>query len=203
MPAHLRRSESATRGLKRLLFQRFAACLRLLAVPRLDDDAIHALRRNLKQCRAYLLLLRPALGKAAWRREDAALDAAARNFTTLRDRHVLHDTVDALVTGCGEPLIEAFAGEFRPGADVGVTELPERLARISRIQLTRSRTRLRRTRLTARNWSLLGPALRRSYRSARRAQAEASDTGSDEMFSKSGLASTISVMPAAWTAAAI
>jgi hypothetical protein len=30
--------------------------------------------------------------------------------------------------------------------------------------------------------------------------AQSDDTGIDEMFSKSGLASTINVMPAAWTA---
>jgi hypothetical protein len=180
MADHLRRSEAATSGLKRLLFQRLGASLRLLAAPPLDDDAIHVLRRNLKQCRAYLLLLRPALGKAAWRREEAALDAAASSFGALRDRRVLRDTVEALAARSGDPQFDAFARAIRQEADAGASELPARLARASRIRLARARTRLRGTRLVRRNWSVLGPALRRSYRLARRARAEARDTGRDE-----------------------
>jgi CHAD domain-containing protein len=123
MAAHLRHSEAATSGLRRLLFQQLNDSLRLLATSPLDDEAIHALRRNLKQCRALLLLLRPALGKTTWRREDAALDAAARAFGPLRDRRVLHDTVESLTTQSGDPVFDAFAGAIRGEAEQGGSEL--------------------------------------------------------------------------------
>jgi CHAD domain-containing protein len=180
MAMHLRHSEAATSGLRRLLFQRLDASLCLLAGAPLGDDAIHALRRNLKQCRAYLLLLRPALGKSAWRREEAALEAAARTLGTLRDRRVLQDTVESLMAQSGDPLFDAFAQAIRREADDGGRALPERLAGNCRNRLVRSRTRLRATRLARRNWSILGPALRRTYKLARRARAEASATGRDE-----------------------
>jgi len=180
MASHLRRSEAATSGLRRLLFQQLDDSRRLLASPPLDDEAIHALRRNLKQCRALLLLLRPALGKVACRRESASIDAVAREFGPLRDRRVLHDTVEALATRSGDPVFDAFAAAIRREADQGASELPDRLARVGRFRLARCRVRLRRLRLARRNWSVLGPSLRRSYRAARRERDKARATGSDE-----------------------
>ena len=180
MALHLRRSEAATSGLRRLLLQRLDASLRLLAGPPLDDDAIHALRRSLKQCRAWLLLLRLALGKAVWRREEESLDVAASALGSLRDRRVLQETVESLTTHSSDPLFYAFARAIRQEAQSGGTASSERLARNCRIRIARTRRRLRGTRLVQRNWSILGPALGRTYKLARRACAEASATGSDE-----------------------
>jgi CHAD domain-containing protein len=179
MASHLRRSEAATSGLRRLLFLQLDRSRRLLAGPPLDDAAIHALRRILKQCQALLLLLRPALGKAAWRRERAAIDAVARGYGPQRDQRVLHDTVDALARHSGDPVFDAFAAAIRREAGQSAGERTDGMARASRFTLNRCRVRLRRLRLTRRNWSLLGPALRRSYRAARRARAEALAGGGD------------------------
>jgi len=164
-----------------VLLQRLQASLRLLAAPSVGDETIHALRRNLKQCRAYLLLLRPVLGKPAWRREEAALETAARSLGILRDRRVLQDTVDSLTAADRvDPLFEAFAHAVRREAQSVETELPGRITRQCRIQLTRSRGRLRALRLVRHNWSALGPSLRRSYRLARRARADSLKSGGDE-----------------------
>lgn len=72
------------------------------AVARLEqpgDDpvtAIHDARKRLKKTRALLRLVRPALGKEAYRRENDALRAAAAQLSATRDADVLVATVDAL-----------------------------------------------------------------------------------------------------------
>lgn len=63
-----------------------------------DDSAkaIHDARKRLKKTRALLRLVRPALGKAAYRRENDALRDAAAQLSATRDADVLVATVDGL-----------------------------------------------------------------------------------------------------------
>lgn len=69
---------------------------RALRSPTLSDEAIHRARKDLKIARAHLRLLRPAIPKAAYRRENAALRDAARPLSGVRDARVLLDTLDKL-----------------------------------------------------------------------------------------------------------
>ncbi len=61
------------------------------------DTQIHNARKKLKRARANLRLLRDAVGKAAYTRENAALRDAARPFSRVRDAAVLGDTADKLL----------------------------------------------------------------------------------------------------------
>lgn len=58
--------------------------------------AVHEARKHLKKARALLRIVRPALGAATYRRENAALRDAARLLSATRDADVLVATVEAL-----------------------------------------------------------------------------------------------------------
>ena len=59
-----------------------------LAGPELDDEAVHAARKELKRARSGLRLLRP-LDETAYRRENMRLRNAARRLSPVRDDKVL------------------------------------------------------------------------------------------------------------------
>ncbi len=63
------------------------------ATRRRQDSAVHDARRQLRQARAGLRLLRSSLGKARYRRENHALRDAARPLTLPRDAKVLRATL--------------------------------------------------------------------------------------------------------------
>lgn len=62
----------------------------------LSDRDVHAIRKKLKRVRAALRLLRPWLGSAVYRRENASVRDAARPLTPLRDAAVLPRTLRRL-----------------------------------------------------------------------------------------------------------
>jgi CHAD domain-containing protein len=62
-----------------------------------SDTQIHTARKELKRARANLRLLRDAVGKMAYTRENTALRDAARPLSGVRDAAVLRDTADQLI----------------------------------------------------------------------------------------------------------
>ena len=58
--------------------RRIKSALQTLVPKKSDDDSIHEARKELKKARATLRLLRDALGKKAYKRENTALRDAAR-----------------------------------------------------------------------------------------------------------------------------
>jgi CHAD domain-containing protein len=62
-----------------------------------SDTQIHTARKELKLARANLRLLRDAVGKAAYTRENIALRDAARPLSGVRDAAVLRETADELI----------------------------------------------------------------------------------------------------------
>jgi CHAD domain-containing protein len=78
--------------LRRIARARIAAAIKLVESRSLTDEAVHSVRKNLKQARAMLRLLRPSIGTSAYRRENRSLRNCARRFSMLRDSRVLLDT---------------------------------------------------------------------------------------------------------------
>ena len=72
----------------------------------LTDDAIHTVRKDLKQARACLRLLRDTIGKPAFERANSALRDAARPLSSLRDAKVIVETLGE-VSGDGVSRAEA------------------------------------------------------------------------------------------------
>ena len=97
MAVALRRSESGTQGLRRIVRRQIANALEVLDDKQLADEAIHSARKELKKARATLRLLRKALGDAVYKRENAAIRDAARPLSDVRDSRVLLDTLDGIV----------------------------------------------------------------------------------------------------------
>jgi CHAD domain-containing protein len=180
MRRNLRQSEVATRGVRRLLLGQLDAGLRRLAVRRLDDTTVHDLRRDLKRGRAYLRLLRPTLGQTSWHRLDEAAAAVTRPLGPLRDRRVLKDAVQDLSSHGTDPVFDRFASTLQREAEHdGADGRRARLARDAHRRLVRLRVMLRGGRIEPANWSVIGAGLHRTYRAARRAWHEASETGRD------------------------
>jgi CHAD domain-containing protein len=72
--------------------------------------AIHEARKHLKKTRALLRLVRSALGRATYRRENDALRDVAAQLSATRDADVLVATVDALAQrGAGRLPADDFA----------------------------------------------------------------------------------------------
>jgi CHAD domain-containing protein len=70
---------------------------RALRVRRPDDEAVHAARKALKRARSGLRLLRPSIGDAAYRTENARLRDAGRRLSGVRDHRVLGELLGALI----------------------------------------------------------------------------------------------------------
>ena len=92
----LRRSQSGTRGVRRVVRKQVGAALEALGDRGLSsDETIHDTRKRLKRVRAGLRLLREVIGKGPYRRENALIRDAFRPLTELRDAKVLLDAFDA------------------------------------------------------------------------------------------------------------
>jgi CHAD domain-containing protein len=67
------------------------------------DTMVHEARKSLKRVRAVLRLVRPAIPKKVYRRENTAFREAARPLSEARDAKVLVDTLDEIAkpnAGC-------------------------------------------------------------------------------------------------------
>ena len=91
------RAEVRPTDVRESLRRRIGDAQRALQVPGLSDEAIHRARKDLKRARAHLRLLRGAVGKPAYARENAALRDAARPLGAVRDAKVMVETVDELL----------------------------------------------------------------------------------------------------------
>jgi len=67
-----------------------------MCYPQAPDRAVHSLRVSGKRIRAWLRLLRDAMGEDAYRRENATIRDLGRLFAGRRDSHVLVKTLDGL-----------------------------------------------------------------------------------------------------------
>ncbi len=174
---------SGTRALRRVARHYLVRAERSLADT--SADAVHEARRSLKKARTSLRLLRPALGTAAYRRENAALRDAAHGLDAARDARVLLQALQSL-----------WRDERSLRSSAAVAELARALhgAQVSaqaRLQsgqvrgplrhaLKRAERRARHWRVGRHGWAVLGPALRRVYRTGRRCTPSARSVPPDE-----------------------
>ncbi len=138
----------------------------------LTDGQLHDVRRRLKRARAGLRLLRPVLGRAAFRRENAALRDAARCLTAIRDAKVLVDSVDGLAKHAALADRRALLVE-RAVLLTHRREVRQRFDRdrkaldAARRALAAAAGRIGRRSPGSHGWSVLGEGLRRVYRTGR------------------------------------
>jgi CHAD domain-containing protein len=184
-----RRSRDAAGSARRVLGQDLAHARTLAAGRRrLDDDAIHAVRKDLKHARAALRLLRGAVSEDAYRRENAALRDAARPLAAARDARALLETAGALLASSDmKPHREALArlrARLRREHDQRLRDLKAATDRVER-PLEQSGQRIERWRMLHDGSGLLLDGLRRIYRKGRRALRATLREGSDAALHES------------------
>jgi len=166
---------SGTRALRRVARYFVCRASRALASRHLSDTAVHDARKDLKRARTALRLLRPALDELIYRRENALLRDAAHALNAARDAKVLTQTLQSLRRSHRALRRDADVAELLRTLQADQIDLRRR-AREHPAQLARARGALERLcnrvmqwRVGTHGWSVLGPALKRIYRSGRRA----------------------------------
>ena len=187
MAGKLKRDEAGTRGARRIARKQIKSALKALDGGRVNDESVHEARKELKRARATLRLLRDALGKRTYKRENAAIRDAARPLSEVRDGRVLLDALDSLVKYYGAPAAALPLHDFKRALDRRRVELRKKILdkpgplRGARQALRQVRSRSDDWPVGRRGWSVLGAGLKRTYASARDAfqQAQASQTDED------------------------
>ena len=175
MDSKLKQGESGTHGARRITRGRIKSALRAIGPDQSNDSSIHAARKDLKKARATLRLLRDALGKREYKKENTALRDAARPLSEARDSRVLLDALSSLVKYNGAPAADLPLGGFkrvltrrRMQARKRVLGKPGPL-RDARKALRDVRSRSDDWHVGRHGWSVLGAGLKRTYTKGRNA----------------------------------
>jgi CHAD domain-containing protein len=180
----LKRKESEKKGIRRVAHGRAEEAVELLRDEGADPvKAVHEARKDLKKLRSTLKLVRPALGRKAYDRENRRFRDAGRALSDARDAQVLADTVDALA--------ERFAEDPPPGgwwdlrAALGVAEAPadgdlESLRERTAAEIERGDEAIGEWPLGENGFDLLRPGLRRAYARGRKSFRRARKQGGDK-----------------------
>ena len=131
----------------------------------LAAQSVHRVRKDLKRARARLRLLRDAVGKLAYARENASLRDAARPLAALRDADVLAATAARVP-------VAKWKREPRP--TLTRHEVQDIINR-----LVETNDRVSRWRLPLDPWPVMRSGLERIYRKGRKALAVARARGTD------------------------
>lgn len=142
------------------------------------DAQIHRARKHLKRARANLRLVRDAVGKAAYTRENAALRDAARPLSGVRDAAVLCETADKMIRAAHRGARRRFLLNVRRALDKARLEARAELRMMNAVKessacLDAAMTRIRKWKLAQTDGASICSGLQRTYRRARKALATA------------------------------
>jgi CHAD domain-containing protein len=173
--------ESFEEGFRRIALEQIDRASAQLLQGDNQDVAVHETRKALKRLRALLRLVRPAIGKEAFRGENSELRDIGQSLSGARDRHVLLETANKLdASGAfsrraiAENLRQAITAANGEGGPLSLKGAAGRLAQ--------SRKRLGALTLEGEGFAIVGKGLEASYKRARRAFADAYANPSDEGF---------------------
>ena len=184
--AKLKQGEAGTRGTRRIARRQVKSALKKLGRKAASDSAVHSARKELKKARATLRLIRDALGRSTYKKENAALRDAARPLSAVRDGRVLVDALNSLVEYYGSPADSLPLSNFRRVLSRHRTDLRHKILehrgplRAARKALRDIRLRSEKWRVGRHGWSVLGAGLKRTYVSGRSAFAQAVAAPTDE-----------------------
>lgn len=176
-------SEPFDEGCRRVAREQFERAQSQLKTGADAAVAVHETRKCLKRLRALLRLIRPAIGDATFRSENAHLREIGVMLSGARDRHVLIETVTKLEAASGH---EGLADPVRKllteqngvqGDDVDAAAMKQALK-----ELDQAHKRFARLRIPGRGFVAVGGGLEASYRKARRAFRDAYETQTDDAF---------------------
>ncbi len=179
----LKHGESTEKGLPRIASGRVEHALKQLSSAEAGDPAvaIHEARKDLKKLRSLLRLLRGQVGEESYGRENRRYREAASRLGQARDAEVMLHTLSAL---------EERFGDGPPGEPISSLrrQLEEDRDKISpdiegaAAAIAEGRTTIADWSAQAGGWKLIGPSLRRSYRSGRtRMERTAADPSAENV----------------------
>ena len=138
---------------------------------------VHDTRKRIKRARAGLALLRPALTEQDYAQCDAALRAAGRALSALRDATVMRKTEARIRARAGLPPAPP---PVTPSRIRGAETLGRERARKAHAHLVTAAARLSDAHVLGRGWARLGTGARAVYRGGRRRLASAETEPSSE-----------------------
>lgn len=182
MAFHFKKSESASKGVRRVCRERIGAALRRLR----DCDrpaAVHGVRKEIKKLRALFRLVRGEIGRGVYRKGAKALRQAADCLAAARDARVMLRALEKLA---GRSAPQRFpeiqqalqkncrheTSRFRSDQSVAVAD---------RI-LKKTGRRVGDLKMKAAGWAAIEPGLRQSYRRGREVCRRVSKEPSPEHF---------------------
>jgi CHAD domain-containing protein len=187
MSFELGRREPVNDGIKRIVAERINSCLKIIQNNGNSlDETVHKLRRQLKEIRAVLRLVRIELGGNLFRQENAIFRNATRPLSELRDSTVMIKTLDQL--------LQHNSSKVRPETFKSLREsLCQRKLRIHRHVLVQQNTigrvevilrdaltRIKKWPIRQNGWEAIESGLTRSYEQSRAAMMEVLQKESDE-----------------------
>lgn len=177
-------NETAADGFRRMALSQIVRARRHLTDNEDHAVAIHEARKCLKRIRALLRLVRPALTKEQYRRENARFRDIARLLSTSRDRQVMRETVARLATEASDQQRKALGalGEvLAKDAGDGSSPHDSREAREAAVAaLGRAKKGFKTLAPDLKMRDSIRIGLKRSYREGQKALAEAIANPGDE-----------------------
>lgn len=181
MAYRFKTSEPLAKGFRRIAAQQISAAEKRLASPvggpvQIDPVQVHEARKNLKRARALLRLMRPALGEAVFKRENARMRDVGRLLSARRDIHVIDQTILKIEASHGSlpvAVIEKLRAAIASTRDTIDTQATAEGAEKAAAMLRQSLAALRRVKLEGEGFDLVRPGLKRSYAACRKAFKEA------------------------------
>ena len=166
MPIRFKKSESATKAVKRVYRERVRAALgRLRKCPR--SAAVHGVRKEIKKLRALFRLVREHIGRGVYRKHAKALREVAASLTTPRDARVRLKAFEKLAgrgsrrfVGVEKALRKNWRQETRRFLDDDSVALTNRILR-------KTNRRIGDIKIKPAGWAAIEPGLRRSYQRGR------------------------------------
>src|SRR5687768_9813905 len=144
-----------------------------------SDEKVHFARKQLKRARAGLRLLRDAVSKPAYARENAAMRDAARPLSRARDAKVMLETLEDLLgrgkrarRRAGIPELQQALRNERRMLRCEILQMPGSRQRIVS-NLGAAAQRIGRWPVRGDDWPVLRSGIERLYRRGRKALAEA------------------------------
>jgi CHAD domain-containing protein len=188
MTAEIRADERGAKGARRILRKELEKALTSLQSSRVTDENVHDARKRIKKARAALRLLRDAIGKQTYARENGALRDVARPLSQVRDSKVLLDTLEKLndqfANECRALCFDDLRRELnrerrklRHEVLSAAKPLKSELATLRKVRADASQWHL-----DKQGWSVIGCGVKRIYGNARRALSAAERTGAPEDF---------------------
>jgi CHAD domain-containing protein len=149
---------------------------------RVED--LHFVRVTIKRLRAILRLIRPAIRKRAFQRENVRLRTAARRLSIARDADVAKQTLAILPFAkqrekdCATAALDGFR---KNGASE--TEMSTTMERTA-LDLNQTKKNLHQLRISKPEWQAIEPGVRKVYRQCRKRMKRALRRGDDEAYHK-------------------